>query len=74
MQVIAKKAGISISRIHKQAKEMLPEIPRKMILHIHSAFSPEDIFMKLLVQVKTQKSILLFAKPQKEIKQWQLPF
>ena len=74
MQVIAKKAGIRVSRIHKTAKEMLSEIPRKIILHIYGAFSSEDIFLKLLVQVKLQKPILLSAKPQKENEQSRLSF
>ena len=72
--MIAKKAGLRLSRGHRTAKEMLPEIPRSIILHIYGAFSPEDISLKLLVQVKPQESIILFAKSQKENEQSRLSF
>ena len=76
MQVIAKEAEVRVSRIHEIAKEMLPKILpkilRKMILPTYGAFSPGEMFLKLLLKITLQKPIVFFANLQKENEQSRL--
>lgn len=72
MQVV-KRVEVRASRIHETAKEMLPTIPRKIILLTYGAFSLEEMVLKPLVRMKL-RAMFIFPKCQKENEQTRLSF
>ena len=65
MQIIAKKVEVGVSRIYKTAKEMLPKIPRKIILLTYGAFSPREMVLKLLGRMKLTETNISLCKTSK---------